>query len=85
LPDAQPYVLDCHLIRRFFEQLTVVFLDNLRHSRLNQTLHSRRRAQAPAAIPCAGTILHESAGLAADHFAICRFFCDSRFVHTVIF
>jgi hypothetical protein len=70
LPDTLPYVLDRLAIRRFFPESSVVVQDNLRLRRLNQTVHIRWQAQAPAAIPHASAILHKAASFATDHLAV---------------
>src|SRR6266436_6094919 len=71
LPDTLPYILHRLAVRPLLEELPVVARKLLRLRWRNQKLHLRRQqAQAPAAIPRAGAILHEPAGLTTNYFAV---------------
>src|SRR5882672_3812027 len=88
LPDTLPYILHRLAVRPLLEELPVVARKLLRLRWRNQKLHLRRQqAQAPAAIPRAGAILHEPAGLTTNYFAVeVQVHCNlvpARTIHTI--
>src|ERR1700737_1170294 len=71
LPDTLPYILHRLAVRPLLEELPVVSRKLLWPRRRNKKPPPRRQeAEAPAAIPRAGAILHEPARLATDYFTV---------------